>query len=207
MPRKKRPEDATRRTGEEVKRDFDQRKQKATGTAAVELADVRLSEVLNTLWGWGSEDPAKIAKVINVIDMMDELAPRDAYERMLVHQMMAIHNAAMECFRRAMIPGQAHEARDSNLKHGQKLSAMYAMQLEALNKHRGKVQQKVTVEHVHVAAGGQAIVGNLDSGTASAPVGRRRVAPPQIEHQVPVRLPIPEAEGVKAKQGVKSSHG
>jgi hypothetical protein len=33
--------------------------------------------------------------------------------------------------------------------------------VEALSRHRGKGQQKVTVEHVHVHAGGQAIVGNV----------------------------------------------
>jgi hypothetical protein len=33
------------------------------------------------------------------------------------------------------------------------------MLLDALNRHRGKGQQKVTVEHVHVHAGGQAVVG------------------------------------------------
>jgi hypothetical protein len=36
--------------------------------------------------------------------------------------------------------------------------------LEALNRHRGKGQQKVTVEHVHVHEGGQAIVGNVEGG-------------------------------------------
>ena len=34
--------------------------------------------------------------------------------------------------------------------------------LDALNKHRGKGQQKVTVEHVHVHAGGQAVVGTVE---------------------------------------------
>jgi hypothetical protein len=34
--------------------------------------------------------------------------------------------------------------------------------LDALNKHRGKGQQKVTVEHVHVHAGGQAVVGTIE---------------------------------------------
>jgi len=33
--------------------------------------------------------------------------------------------------------------------------------LEALQRYRGKGQQKVTVEHVHVNAGGQAIVGTV----------------------------------------------
>jgi hypothetical protein len=43
-----------------------------------------------------------------------------------------------------------------------KLSRTYATLLEALNRHRGKGQQKVTVEHVHVHSGGQAVVGVVD---------------------------------------------
>ena len=40
----------------------------------------------------------------------------------------------------------------------------YTAQLDALNKHRGKGQQKVTVEHVHIYKGGQAVVGNINQG-------------------------------------------
>ena len=36
--------------------------------------------------------------------------------------------------------------------------------MDALGRHRGKGQQKVTVEHVHVNAGGQAIVGAVAAG-------------------------------------------
>src|SRR5262249_1249023 len=39
----------------------------------------------------------------------------------------------------------------------------YAVLLDALNRHRGKGQQKVTVEHVHVHAGGQAVVGTVET--------------------------------------------
>ena len=35
--------------------------------------------------------------------------------------------------------------------------------LDALNRHRGKGAQKVTVEHVHVHEGDQAIVGNVEN--------------------------------------------
>jgi hypothetical protein len=34
--------------------------------------------------------------------------------------------------------------------------------VEALNRHRGKGQQKVTVEHVHIHSGGQAVVGVVE---------------------------------------------
>ena len=53
--------------------------------------------------------------------------------------------------------------RHDNLNSANKLSRTYSTLLEALNRHRGKGQQKVTVEHVHVHEGGQAIVGNVES--------------------------------------------
>jgi len=34
--------------------------------------------------------------------------------------------------------------------------------LDDLNKHRGKGQQKMIVEHVNIRAGGQAVVGNVE---------------------------------------------
>src|ERR1700737_415563 len=62
-----------------------------------------------------------------------------------------------------MIGEQTFEGRRENLSQANKLSRTYATLLEALNRHRGKGQQKVTVEHVHVHEGGQAIVGNVES--------------------------------------------
>jgi hypothetical protein len=63
-----------------------------------------------------------------------------------------------------MIPEQTFEGRRENLSQANKLSRTHATLLEALNRHRGKGQQKVTVEHVHVHEGGQAIVGNVEGG-------------------------------------------
>jgi len=50
-----------------------------------------------------------------------------------------------------------------HLKQAQRLSELFQKQLAALDKRRGRGQQKVTVEHVTVAAGGQAIVGNIEA--------------------------------------------
>lgn len=91
------------------------------------------------------------------------IAPTDEIEGMLAAQMVASHNAAMECYRRAMIPTQPFEAWKEDLTQANKLSRTFATLTETLNKHRGKGQQKVTVEHVHVHAGGQAIVGNVET--------------------------------------------
>jgi hypothetical protein len=62
--------------------------------------------------------------------------------------MIAAHSAAMECYRRAMISDQTFEGRKESLTQANKLSRTYVTLLEALNRHRGKGQQKVTVEHV-----------------------------------------------------------
>jgi hypothetical protein len=56
--------------------------------------------------------------------------------------------------------GSQPQLRQENLSQANRLSRTYATLLEALNRHRGKgSQQKVTVEHVHVYPGGQAMVG------------------------------------------------
>jgi hypothetical protein len=90
------------------------------------------------------------------------IAPKDELEGMIAGQLIASHNAAMECYRRAMIGEQSFEGRRENLNQANKCSRTYAALLEALNRHRGKGQQKVVVEHVNVHAGGQAVVGNVE---------------------------------------------
>src|ERR1700747_440489 len=82
-------------------------------------------------------------------------------EGMMAAQLIAAHNAAMEGYRRTMIGEQTFEGRRENLSQANKLSRTYAALIDALNRHRGKGQQKVTVEHVTVQAGGQAIVGHV----------------------------------------------
>ncbi|MDF3362839.1 hypothetical protein HLM50_17460 [Sulfitobacter sp. Ks41] len=104
------------------------------------------------------------ARLARALDLYESLAPTDGLEGMLAAQMVGTHHAALDCLRMAAVPGQTFASRDMNLKHAQKLMALYTQQMAALNKHRGKGQQKVTVEHVNVHAGGQAVVGNVEMG-------------------------------------------
>ena len=97
------------------------------------------------------------------------ISPRDELEGMMAAQLIAAHNASMECYRRAMIGEQSFEGRRENLNQANKLSRTWATLLDALNKHRGKGQQKVTVEHVHVHAGGQAVVGTVEQPGGGVP--------------------------------------
>jgi hypothetical protein len=86
----------------------------------------------------------------------------------LIAQLIAIHNAAMEAYRRAMIGDQTFEGRRDNLNQACKLSRNFAALMGGLDYRRGKGQQRITVEHVNVHAGGQAIVGNVTPSDGSS---------------------------------------
>jgi hypothetical protein len=104
---------------------------------------------------------------------------------MIAAQLLAAHNASMECYRRAMHRDQTFQGRQENLNQANKLSRTYATLVEALNRHRGKGQQKVTVEHVHVHAGGQAVVGMLET-PGGGDQGNQRKNP--MQSRLPMHL-------------------
>jgi hypothetical protein len=122
------------------------------------------NQTARTLWHCESTDPeTKKQERFASISALVGIAPRDECEGMIAAQLVACHHAAMECYRRAMLPEQTLEGRSENLNQANKLSRTYSTLLEALNRHRGKGQQKVTVEHVNVHEGGRAIVGNVEA--------------------------------------------
>jgi hypothetical protein len=106
--------------------------------------------------------------VNSMLGMVQAIEPRDTLEAMLATQMAAVHFTTMTFARRLnhvdTIPQQ-----DSASNAFNKLARTFAAQIEALNRHRGKGQQQVTVTHMHVHDGGQAIVaGNVQGGGASS---------------------------------------
>ena len=68
----------------------------------------------------------------SALEAMAGLAPRDELEGMMAAQLLAAHNAAMECYRRAMHSEQTFEGRRENLNQANKLSRSSAVLLEAL---------------------------------------------------------------------------
>jgi hypothetical protein len=112
---------------------------------------------------------------------MHQLKPRDPIEGMAIGQAIACHNAAMECYRSAMLSEQTFPGWRESLNQANKLSRTFAALIEALDRHRGKGRQRITVEHVTVNAGGQAIVGTV------TPKGRTEQ---QFEEQTSARQKI-----------------
>ena len=108
-------------------------------------------------------DEERLQRIRAAIAAMRGIKPQDEVEGMLATQMVATHAAAMECLRRSMIQEQTFLGRDNSLRHAAKLLSIFAKQLETLNRNRGKGQQRVTIEHVNVAPGGQAMVGQFEA--------------------------------------------
>jgi hypothetical protein len=143
---------------------------------------------------WKSDAEAQAAMQA-ALAAVSGIAPTNELESMLAVQMVSAHNGAVECLRRAMLPDQTLDGRDVNLKHAAKLMSLYTQQVAALDKHRGGGRQKITVEHVTVEAGGQAIVGNVNHGSGSK---RKRAEAPQagIVHNsdAPLDISTPRAD-------------
>jgi hypothetical protein len=102
--------------------------------------------------------------VVRMLSELDGIGAKDQIEGMLAAQMIATHHATMDCFRIVAQNGQL-DIINPMLCYANKLSRTFTMQMEALNRYRGKGGQKMTVEHVHINSGGQAIIGNITKNT------------------------------------------
>ena len=125
--------------------------------------DTLANQTAQALWVKNSDAAEQARQLRATLAALLGIAPKDELEGMMAAQLVAAHNAAMECYRRAMLSEQTFEGRSEALNQANKLSRTWATLAEALNRHRGKGQQKVTVEHVHVHAGGQTVVGTVES--------------------------------------------
>ena len=129
------------------------------GSKSKQFGEMILNQLRNACHSY--KEPEDMLKC--VIEDIRAISPQGPIEGMLATQMIATHYATMECFGRATKLASCPLLYQENLNIANKLTRSFATQMEALNRHRGKGQQKVTVEHVHVHSGGQAIVGNVAS--------------------------------------------
>ena len=134
------------------------------GTSDEMQANALLSHCLKPLKADEASDehPGNDERIF-MLSVIRDLAPRDPVERMLAVQMAATHVATIRSARwlanAENIPQvQAHYTGFN------KLARTFAAQVEALRKHRTGGEQRVTVQHVNVSDGGQAIVGNVHQG-------------------------------------------
>jgi hypothetical protein len=111
-----------------------------------------------------------------MLSVVKDAKPKDQLEAMLAAQMAAVHMATMTFAQRLArlenIPQQ-----DSAWRAFNQLTRTFAMQMEALKRYRTGGEQKVTVQHVSVSQGGQAIVGNVTQGARESAPAKPSITP------------------------------
>ena len=145
----------------------------AFGTPDEDLQQHLLNQVVDTFSGLLSSEGVNYDKMADFANdamaILNGIQPRDEIEGMLAVQMIAVHNMATTAARVAMITGQTFEWKQAYVNHATKMLRTFAAQMEALKRYRTGGEQKVTVEHVYVGEGGQAIVGAITTGGRGNP--------------------------------------
>ena len=93
---------------------------------------------------------------------MHSIGPQGGVEDLLAAEIVGMHTLAMEFMLRAAWRQQPDLGVEANLNRAVRVVGAVARLTEALSRYRGKGEQKMTVEHVHVHKGGQAIVGAVN---------------------------------------------
>lgn len=141
---------------------------RAFGTTSADLQQHFITQVASMFRGFsstGNPDGEKLVTFCNMgIAILDEIRPRDVIEAMLITQMIGVHNMAMDMMGRAMRADPTSAGREARVYQAMKLLRTFTMQMDSFKNYRRKGQQKVTVEHVNVNQGGQAIVGSITKG-------------------------------------------
>ena len=162
----------------------------ALGTTDLDFIEGLLGQLANA----GSQGSEVNAQGVNfMLSIIKGIKPRDQVEAMLAAQMAAVHMATMTFARRLAhvdnIPQQDSAERAFN-----KLTRTFTTQMEALKRYRTGGEQKVTVQHVTVGEGGQAIVGNVTQGRREAAPDKAVATPLALTDAKTAPMPIVEAK-------------
>src|SRR5262245_53977804 len=77
------------------------------GSMSDDWNNILANQTIRTLWFFENTDAEEIKRQRHAaVDALIGISPRDEFEGMIAGQLIAAHNAAMECYRRAMIRDQ-----------------------------------------------------------------------------------------------------
>ena len=128
----------------------------AFGTTSETVAHVEVERIAKALRQRdGKIDRAELDTVIAIVSGQQ---PKNEIEAMIVCQMAVTHSLTMRSYGNLNRSDNIQQ-QDSNALTIARLTKAFASQVDALAKLRRGGEQRVVVEHVHIHAGGQAIVG------------------------------------------------
>ena len=157
---------------------------RAMGTTDRDFFDGLMLQLVNASQGQGPSDNA----VDFMLSVIRGVEPRDQVEAMLAAQMAAVHMASMT-FARRLAHVENIPQQDSAERAFNKLTRTFAAQVEALKRYRSGGEQKMTIQHIHVAEGGQAIVGNVSAPAKGVGVRKKSEDQPHFAYAAGVALP------------------
>jgi len=132
---------------------------KITGIDEFDAASKLISQAIDSTEVSKDCSADKKARSFNhVMKLMEGINPKGSVEGMLAAQMVAVHSLTMANARKGSSSEISSEFKQKYINNTVKLSRTYIAQMEALKKYRSKGVQKITVEHVTVESGGQAVV-------------------------------------------------
>jgi hypothetical protein len=134
------------------------------GTPAVRLDNVSLQkmfveQISNALWlPTDLSNDEMLARMATAVAAVESLKPEGTEEKMLAVQIVANPNAALDCLRKAALPGQSPHVWEMSLKLADRLMKTYLQQMETLARLRGKGPANILGNFMNVQPGGQAVV-------------------------------------------------
>jgi hypothetical protein len=148
----------------------------AIGTMDFDFVDGLVRQIVDA----GSQGREVNERWLNfMLSIVKGVKPKDQLEAMLAAQMAAVHMATMT-FARRLADVQTLLQQDSAERAFNKLARTFVTQMEALKRYRTGGEHKLTVQHVTVTEGGQAIVGNVTHASPDATPGKAAVSPPAL---------------------------
>jgi hypothetical protein len=142
------------------------RLKKALGTTSSDFVNASLLQLQAAaqLPCGGISEPATNA----ALALIEAAAPRNEIEGALAVQMACTHAAAMSVLARFRGGGGSEQRVAALATAAVRLLRAYSVQVETLRRLRHGGDQYVSVEHVHVNDGGQAVIGNVKTAGSDA---------------------------------------
>jgi len=177
----------------------------AFGTSSEKVVAVEAERVAKALRQKdGKIDPAELDAVIAILSGQQ---PKNELEAMVICQMAVTHALTMRSFGNLNRSNETQQ-QDSNALTVARLTKAFASQLDALGKLRRGGEQRLVVEHVHIHAGGQAIVGAV-AHTGGPPALIENQGQPHATTAIPIvasdgqemRSQNPEREALPVSSG------
>jgi hypothetical protein len=142
----------------ELEERLQKRFKKAVGTDRLDLAESLIGQANLLAQRWTGTSVTQALTM--ALQILEEIKPGDGLQSMLAVQMVGVHFAATATLSRAGAEGS--DGPEILIRRATRLMHLFTQQTELMAKLKGKVsQQKVVVEHVHVNAGGKAVVGTI----------------------------------------------